>query len=116
MTWAPIVVIAALGLVGCAGIFEKGGEVADEILVAGEAAVCRASTIGAVRRRYGISVEAARVYAAFCRTPVDSMLLAGRPDPLDELRQLLGAAELEVLKKRIEALEAERATPAAPGG
>ena len=53
----------------------EGAAAADTLAKGAEWVVCNAATVGAVRRRWGQSVEDAKVYAAFCSSPQDAALM-----------------------------------------
>ncbi len=68
-----IPIFLALFLAGCAGYdtgkalaIEKGTQAADEALDLGIFNTCQASTIGAVRRRFGDTPETWDMYQKFC--------------------------------------------------
>ena len=44
----------------------KGAEIADEALTDAEWVVCYASSVGAIKRRYGRTIESAGAYKDFC--------------------------------------------------
>ncbi len=45
---------------------QKGAQAADQGLTDAEWVVCKASPVGAVKRRYGLTVESAETYRRFC--------------------------------------------------
>jgi hypothetical protein len=68
---------AALLLSGCvttAQIADRGAEVSDAALEASEWTVCRASTVGAVLRRYGTSPERMEAWRLLCLPDLASPL------------------------------------------
>ena len=68
-----LIIFLALLLVGCETadtardvLRLKGAEAADQLLRSAEWAICKAASIGAIERRYGMTVETASVYYRFC--------------------------------------------------
>lgn len=75
MNWSkPIVLVSLLVLLGACSTFDtvkttvkaKGAKVAVEVLTDAEWVVCRAAPVGAVKDRYGQTVERADTYKEFC--------------------------------------------------
>ncbi len=69
----PIVIALALLLGACSTLDTawdvvklKGAQAADQGLLDAEWLVCKATPIGAIKRRYGQTVEAAETYRRFC--------------------------------------------------
>lgn len=68
-----ISVISALLLSSCATldtardvVKQKGAQASDALLLDAEWLVCKKSSIGAVKRRYGMTIETAETYRQFC--------------------------------------------------
>ncbi len=70
LIYIPIYFALALLLGGCATARDvakqKGAQAADSALLDAEWLVCKATSIGAVKRRYGQTVESAETYRRFC--------------------------------------------------
>ena len=72
LIYTPIFLLALL-LSSCATldtardvVKQKGAQAADTALLDAEWLVCKATPIGAVKRRYGQTMEAAETYRRFC--------------------------------------------------
>ncbi len=76
LAWKPIVLaLALLALGGCAqygvastAVKVGGAKVADTAAAEAEWTLCNAITVGAARRRYGVSQDRADAYNALCET------------------------------------------------
>ena len=56
-------------------IKEKGAQVYDQGLEDAEWFICYAASVGAVRRRYGVSAELAAAWAELCETTHSNILI-----------------------------------------
>ena len=67
--WKPIILVLALLLGACTAldvVKQKGAALADQGLTDAEWVVCKLTPIGAIKRRYGQTVERADTYKDFC--------------------------------------------------
>ena len=58
--------LGAVLLSGCTAAKDRGAAIADKGLEDAEWYICKASPVGAVKRRFGRTVEEAETYRAFC--------------------------------------------------
>jgi hypothetical protein len=69
--------LSALLLTGCASLdyaADRGADVSDGALEAGEWTICRAASVGAVLRRYGTDPARMAAWQAMCLPPLNSPL------------------------------------------
>lgn len=113
-----LVLAALLALAACGNAREaaregfealqtEGAAAADTLAKGAEWVVCNAATVGAVRRRWGQSVEEAKVYAAFCSSPQDAALM--------RLEARVEEIERKANSERPAVAPAPPAPPAGPG-
>ena len=76
--WKSIILVLALLLGACGVVKQKGAALADQGLSNAEWVVCKLTPIGAIKRRYGQTVERADTYKDFCDGDGQANVIAPR--------------------------------------
>ncbi len=83
LIYIPVILTLALLLGACETadtardvIRVKGAQTSDQTLTDALWVVCKASTIGAIERRYGMTVESAQMYHRFCHGDGEANVIA----------------------------------------